>query len=119
MSIRCINDHLRAQPSILNNFNRNFSNEFDSISTYQYINNLTDKLTLSQKDFLNDFCPFFYKINNLDELSHKIELIFEIFDSNKSKKKFDYLEHEIDDQMGKSKILILILFDYFVNRLNG
>jgi hypothetical protein len=97
VSIRCINEYLSAHPSL----NSSVSGSDDRktlASTYQYINNLTDYLTLSNKDFLTEFSQSFGNINNLEDLGKKFQYIFELLDFNS--KKFAYLQHDFDNQMG-------------------
>lgn len=69
----------------------------------QYIQSLTDDLTITNHGFLAQFCSYFNKINNTDEISNQISLLLELFDVEKTIKRLDYLrnEDEEEEEMGK------------------
>lgn len=68
----------------------------------QYIQSLTDDLTITNQNFLVQFCSFFNKINNTDEIVNEISLLLDLFDVEKTIKRLDYLkdEDEDDEEMG-------------------
>lgn len=74
------------------------SSDFSRTCKVQYINNLTDELTITNKNFLADFCAYFQQIENTDELVNKLTHLFELFDVKKTKKRLDYLESMDDDE---------------------
>ena len=96
MCIRCINEYLTAEPALLNCF-VDVEDKKTIPATFQYINNLTDYLTLSNKDFLNEFSQSFCNINNLDKIGKKFQQIFELLDFNK---KFAHLQSDSENHMG-------------------
>jgi hypothetical protein len=107
-SIRCINEYLSANSISGNNAAGAAEDSKTLAATYQYINNMTDYLTLTNKDFLTDFSQSFCNINNLENISSKFQYIFDMLDFNK---KLAYLQNDYDNQMGKTIIFVqLVVF---------
>ena len=100
-SIRCINDYYSSlHPSILSSSSSSEADMSYSITSYQYINMITDSLTLTNKDFLSDFCSYLFKINNVDNFYLLLEPIFKYFDLNRLKKLNDMGDSYLENQMG-------------------
>jgi hypothetical protein len=111
MSIRCINDYLNVHPYLSSSTNENgVLDEKNSSSNFQYINNLSDHLTLNVKDFLNDFSQTFSNINNSDGIEKNIQQIFDLLEIN-GNKKFPFIQNDFDNQMGKRSSFLM---NYFI-----
>ncbi|CAF0770482.1 unnamed protein product [Brachionus calyciflorus] len=98
IALKCIDSNLKTHPN-LNCLSH--LKELDSTTCYQYVNNLTDYLTMSQKDFFGKFSPYFEKMNNLDRLDQILQKLFDLFNVNKTneiKYRYGHHESELDDQ---------------------
>lgn len=71
----------------------------------QNIQSLTDELTITNQNFLVQFCSYFNKINNTDEIVSEISLLLDLFDVEKTIKRLDYLRNEDDDEEEMGKLL--------------
>lgn len=94
ISLRCINDYLNIQPYLGEEEIASSSHD-----TCQQINNKTEYLTLSNKDFLTEFSQSFCNINELDKVNKMFQIVFDLL--NFSPSKFAYLHNDLDSEMGK------------------
>lgn len=83
----------------------------------QFIQSLTDDLTITNQNFLVQFCSYFNNINNTDEIVNQISFLLELFDVEKTIKRLDYLNNEEDDdiEMGRFSSFLNELLIFLIN----
>lgn len=61
----------------------------------QHINSLAHELTITNKNFLTEFCARFTLLENTDDIGAKLTLLFDLFDVEKARKRLDYLSRSL------------------------